>query len=599
MNNKTILAIEDNDLNLKLVRALLQRGSFKILEAGNAEIGLALVRSGKPDLILMDLQLPGMDGLTATRLLKQDSESKKIPVVALTSYAMEGDVERAKEAGCAGYITKPIDTRSFLDTVRKFIRDDVPLSSGTSQRQSYKEKILIVDDEPMNVKLLQAHLSPNQYEILHASSGSEALEKTFQDAPDLILLDVMMPGMDGYEVTRRLKKDPPFQEIPIILVTALDGKEDKRKGLEAGADEFLNKPIHKAELLARVRSLILNKRLREQCAARNQVETLFQDPLGNRALWNLQPPQPRVLIVEDNPNDAKLLQHCLGEMPLTIEVAANGEDALSRMKGKDIDLVLLDILLPGVDGFEICGRLKRIEDTRKIQILIITCLSDFESKARGFETGADDFLIKPIDPYELRLRVGTLLQKKRYLDELHQIHEINFYEGVTDPVTGLYNRAYLQDFLNLEMKRSLRLKYPLALLMCAIDDFAKIANSRGTDGGGRILREVGHSLRENFREIDLPVHCGEEVFAVVLPYTDGPGAIKGAERVSKIIQGHSFSQDPDRPPLKINLRMGISLYSSPEWGVNEFIQRAREALYRAQKEGKFCYLLEEGEKPGN
>jgi two-component system cell cycle response regulator len=302
--------------------------------------------------------------------------------------------------------------------------------------------------------------------------------------------------------------------------------------------------------------------------------------------------------VEDDPNDAKLLQHYLGEMPLTIEVAANGEEALCRLESKDIDLVLLDILLPGADGFEICRRLKTEEDTRKIQVLFITCLSDFESKAKDFQIGADDFLIKPIDQYELKIRVNILLQKKAYLDKLHHIYEINFYEGVTDPVTGLYNRAYLQDFLNFEMKRSLRQKYPLALLMCAIDDFAKIANSQGPEGGERILREVGDSLKENFREIDLAVHCGEEVFAVVLPYTDGPGAAKGAERVREAIQGRSFLQDPAKPPLKINLRMGIALYSSPEWGVNEFIQKARGALYQAQKEGKPCFLLEGAERAG-
>ncbi|MCX5913442.1 MAG: response regulator, partial [Deltaproteobacteria bacterium] len=391
----------------------------------------------------MDIQLPGMDGLTATRLLKKDPELKKIPVAALTSYAMEGDVEKAKEAGCNGYITKPIDTRNFLDTVRKFMQDGVPLLPGISGRQSYKQKILIVDDEPLNVKLLQAHLLQNKYETLQAYSGPEALEKTAQDSPDLILLDVMMPGMDGYEVTRRLKRDPQSQEIPVILVTALDGKDDKQKGLEAGADEFLNKPIHKAELLARIRSLILYKRLREQCATRNQVETLFQDPLGNWALWNRHPLQQRVLIVEDDPNDAKLLQQYLGEMLLTVEVAANGEEALCRLESKDIDLVLLDILLPGADGFEICRRLKTEEDTRKIQVLFITCLADFESKAKGLQIGADDFLIKPIDQYELKIRVNILLQKKAYLDKLHHIYEINFYEGVTDPVTGLYNRAYL------------------------------------------------------------------------------------------------------------------------------------------------------------
>jgi len=214
---KKVLVIEDNELNLKLVRALLQRESFPILEAGDAETGLDLARSGRPDLILMDIQLPGMDGLTATRLIKRDPELGEIPVVALTSYAMQEDMEKAKEAGCNGYISKPIDVRNFLDTIRKFMQDSAPLSSGNSGEPFYNQKILIADDEPLNVKLLRALLLPNKYEVLHAYSGPEALEKATQVAPDLILLDVMMPGMDGYEVTRRLKKDPQTQEIPAFL----------------------------------------------------------------------------------------------------------------------------------------------------------------------------------------------------------------------------------------------------------------------------------------------------------------------------------------------------------------------------------------------
>jgi two-component system cell cycle response regulator len=593
MNNKTILVIEDNDLNMKLVRTLLQRGSFRVLEAGNAETGLELARSGKPDLILMDIQLPGMDGLAATRLLKMDLELKKIPVAALTAYAMEGDVEKAKEAGCDGYITKPIDTRSFLDTVRKFLQDGVPLSGRNLESLPYKKKILIVDDEPLNVKLLQAHLRQSKYEVLQAHSGPEALEKAVQESPDLILLDVMMPRMDGYEVTRKFKADPQSEDIPVILVTALGGLDDKLKGLEAGADEFLNKPVQKVELLARIRSLIQYKQLREQFTTRNEAETLFKDPLGTWALWEKPQAPQRILIVEDDPNDVKLLQRFLEEMALEVEVAASGEEALRRLEGKDIDLILLDILLPGVDGFEICRRLKMGDQTRKIQVLIVTCLWDLESKARIFEVGADDLLIKPINRHELKIRVTTLLKKKTCLDKLHNISEITFNERITDQVTGLYNRAYLRHFLSFEVKRSLRQKYPLTLLMCAIDDFPIILNSRGPEAGARILREVGHLLRVNFREVDLPVHCGEEVFSVVLPYTDGGRALKGAERMRKAIENHFFLEDPLRPPLRINLSMGIAFYSSPELGVDEFIQRAEEALYQAKKEGK-PFLLPEG-----
>jgi len=593
MKDKTVLVIEDNELNLKLVKTLLHRGSFRVLEAPNAEIGLDLARHDRPDLILMDIQLPGMDGLTATRILKKDPHLKRIPIAAMTSYAMEGDLQKAKEAGCDGYITKPIDTRTFLDTARRFLQEDHPPSLPKIEVQPNKKKILIVDDKPLNVKLLQAHLLQDKYEVLHAYSGPEAMEKTAQESPDLILLDIMMPEMDGYEVTRKLKADPQFQDIPVILVTALGGLDDKLKGLEAGADEFLNKPVQKIELLARIRSLILFKQLREQFAIRNQAETIFQDPMGNWAVWERPTARKRILIVEDNPMEAKLIQEYIREMPLEVQVAANGEEAIYRLDQKGADLILLDILLPGMDGLEICRRLKSQDHTRNIQILVTTCLADLESKAKSFETGADDLLIKPLNAFELRVRINTLLKKKTYLDKLHNLYEATLNEGITDRVTGLYNRAYLRHFLSFEVKRSLRQKYPLSLLMCAIDNFPRILSSRGPEAGERILWEVGHLLQENFREVDLPVHCGEEVFSVVLPYTDEGGALKGAKRMRKTIENHFFLEDPLKPPLRINLSMGIAFYHSPELGVDEFIQKAEEALYQAKKE-RNPFLLPEG-----
>ena len=121
MAEKTVLVIEDSDLNMKLVKSLLEFGGYQILEATTAEAGIDYVRKQEPDLILMDIQLPGMDGLSATRFIKEDLGLKDLPVVALTSYAMQGDKEKAKDAGCDGYITKPIDTRNFLKTINQFL----------------------------------------------------------------------------------------------------------------------------------------------------------------------------------------------------------------------------------------------------------------------------------------------------------------------------------------------------------------------------------------------------------------------------------------------------------------------------------------------
>lgn len=123
MANKTILVIEDNELNMKLVRSLLKMGKYDVLEALDAETGIKLLHEKKPDLILMDIQLPGMDGLTATKIIKADPDMKDIPVVAFTSFAMDGDEKKAFKAGCVGYITKPLDTQNFLKTLKKFLSE--------------------------------------------------------------------------------------------------------------------------------------------------------------------------------------------------------------------------------------------------------------------------------------------------------------------------------------------------------------------------------------------------------------------------------------------------------------------------------------------
>ena len=124
MKVKTILVIEDNKLNMKLVNGLIKIGKYRMIEAVDAESGIQLIREQRPDLVLMDIQLPGMDGLSATKVIKEDPDLKDIPIVALTSFAMQGDEEKALAAGCTGYITKPIDTRKFLETVSQYLKDD-------------------------------------------------------------------------------------------------------------------------------------------------------------------------------------------------------------------------------------------------------------------------------------------------------------------------------------------------------------------------------------------------------------------------------------------------------------------------------------------
>lgn len=601
MNAATILVIEDNALNLKLARSLLTLGGYQVLEAGDAKKGIELASVHLPDLILMDIQLPDMDGLEATRNIKSQGETQAIPIVALTSYAMPGDEIKAREVGCSGYITKPINTRTFLDTVNTYLHYQ-PLSpvSAPAPRGllGHKNRILIVDDDPLNVKLLAAKLPADRFEVLPAFSGKEALRRTVQDNPDLILLDIMMPEMDGYEVTHWLKTNPATEGIPIILVTALDGSEDKIKGFEAGADEFLNKPVNDIELLTRMNSLLRLKRYGEQLLSRSLSEKGFSaGPVLPDPMEVLAHPA-RILLVEDDDIDASMIRNMFAGEPYHLETVRTGETALERVRQERFDLLLLDVILPGQDGFEVCRQLKCLDQTQDIQIVLITCLPDLENKIRGVELGADDYLIKPVNNRELKARVKVLIKKKRYLDQLRNNFERAVNSAIYDGLTDLHNQTYFKKFLELEIKRAERQRYPIGLMIIDMDDFKKVNDQLGHLTGDLILKELAQLVKDNVREIDLSARYGGDEFVVVLPYTDRAEAVQIVERIQNaLVQWGNLEENPlGHEPITVSI--GVAFYPAHGATLEELIRNADAALYRAKKKGKnrCCFLEGEEER---
>ncbi len=587
MSKKTVLVIEDNELNMKLVKSLLDLGGYQAVGFPNAEEGIDHIRTQKPDLVLMDVQLPGMNGLEATRFIKEELEMKDVPIVALSSYAMQGDKEKGLEAGCDVYITKPIDTRNFLQTIGKLFdhgrKEDI---SRLKKNDRHEPRILIVDDDPQNVKVMKGKLANEGYGLLEAYSGKEALEKVNDSIPDLILLDIMMPGIDGYEVVKRLKKDPNTQNIPVILVTALDGQDDKVKGLEAGADEFLTKPVNTAELLARIKSMLKLRQYQEQLSIRTESEAHFGGPSQQEDSPDEEVYSQRVLLVENDEKDIKLARNFLDGENYELIVVKTGEEAFSIALNEKIDLVLLDILLPGMDGFELCQRLKDIDETKDIQIAIISCLSDLESKLKGIEEGVDDFLVKPVNRDEIRARVKALLRKKAYLDKLHTYYEMALNSAINDGLTGLFNHAYFKRFLDLEVKKSLRQGYPVSLLMMDLDDFKKYNDTLGHLTGDIILREVAEVVKEGIREIDLAARYGGEEFAVVLPYADREGALAVANRIRKGIYNHTYEHEASSEIKKVTVSVGIAYCPQDAHSGNDLIYKADSMLIQAKQEGK-------------
>jgi adenylate cyclase len=261
MSGELILVVEDNEHNAKLVRDVLEFHGYSTVCADNAADGIAQARDRRPALVLMDVQLPDMDGTSALGILRGDPLTRDLTVVALTAFAMDGDRERLLAAGFDDYLAKPIDVTIFpahisellagADGARPATRTVEPPTPDATTGAT----ILCVDDTLSNLKVLQAILAGSGHRLVCAGSGREALELVAAEPPDLILLDVVMPDVDGFEVCRRLRGDPRTRMLPIVMVTA-HGEHERRQALDAGADDLIAKPVDASELLARVRSLL-------------------------------------------------------------------------------------------------------------------------------------------------------------------------------------------------------------------------------------------------------------------------------------------------------------------------------------------------------
>ena len=255
-----VLVVEDNPANMKLTTLLLRSAGHTVLRAVDAEAGLEIARGEHPDLILMDIQLPGMDGNAATAILKDDPATASIPLITLSALSLTSDLERGKEAGSDAYIVKPLRYNELYTVMEELLQEPAPSATETnppgSPDAALPPTILIVDDDGPNRRLLEALLGPQGYATRTADGGSGALASIADDPPDLILLDDLMPGLTGQQVAGVLKADPATRNIPIIMVTIQSDREARLAALGAGAEEFMTKPIDRAELWLRVRNLL-------------------------------------------------------------------------------------------------------------------------------------------------------------------------------------------------------------------------------------------------------------------------------------------------------------------------------------------------------
>jgi two-component system cell cycle response regulator len=444
-------------------------------------------------------------------------------------------------------------------------------------------RILVVDDIEANVRLLHAKLEAEYYDVLTASDGPTALALAAAEQPDIVLLDVMMPGMDGFAVCRRLKNDPETRHIPVVLLTALDGRADRVAGLEAGADDFLTKPIDDVMLFARVRSLTRLKsvidelREREASGRRMGVIAGVASRLGGTG--------GRILVVDDNLRQA---QRVCAELSIEHRPVSETtpENALMAARGP-VDLIIVNTAAKSFDGLRFAAQIRSDEATRSLPILAIV---DFDERARlvkALEIGVNDVLPRPIDPQELAARVKTQIRRKRYTDYLRENLDQSLELAVTDQLTGLHNRRYMESQLDALVRRAVvGGGDPVALLVIDIDHFKKVNDGFGHAVGDEVLREFAVRLASNVRAIDLPVRFGGEEFVVVMPETELEHAHRIAERIRLHVAGSPFRVMGGEELLTVTISIGVAASLRADDTPAKLIRRADEAMYEAKARGR-------------
>jgi len=445
-------------------------------------------------------------------------------------------------------------------------------------------RVLVVDDVAANVKLLEAKLSAEYYEVVTAENGQRALEVAKAERPDIVLLDVMMPVMDGFTACRMFKQDIALRHIPVIMVTALDQASDRVQGLEAGADDFISKPIKNNPLFPRVRSLIRLKMMTDELRAR---EATGQN-LGLLGMpgWDADEAKAgRILVIDDQPRSSARIIETLAGAGHDARLEAEAENALIVARGGAFDLIIISLSLRKFDGLRLCSQLRTSEETRTVPLLIIVEDSEDARLVRGLDMGVNDYLVRPIERFELVARTRTQLRWRRYEEMLRHNLQLSLQMAITDPLTGLHNRRYMETHLNILTERARLEQRPLSLLMIDIDFFKKINDDLGHDAGDRVLKQFSLGISRNIRGIDLACRFGGEEFVVIMPETDMAIATIVAERIRQYTETNSFDAG-NGASVSITTSIGVTTMLPQNDTPESILKRADQALYRAKNDGR-------------
>jgi len=445
-------------------------------------------------------------------------------------------------------------------------------------------RVLVVDDVRANLKLLKTRLSAEYFEVLTATNGPDAITICETGGCDIVLLDVMMPGMDGIEVCRRLRTGPETAHLPIVLVTALDRPADRVRGLEAGADDFLTKPIDEIALIARVRSLARLKFSTDELRSRAAQSAAIGAVEAVQASRPAVAERGRILLIDHRQNSLERILRALTPHHDVIRIDEPA-DALATASSENVDLMIVSLGIGAFDGLRLCSQARSHESTRGLPILAIADREDRQKVLRGLELGINDYLTRPIDPNELLARARTNIRQKLYADRLRQTVRQSVEMAFYDPLTGLNNRRFLEHRLPGMIETARQRRTPLTMMILDIDHFKHINDAYGHVAGDLVLKGFAAELQHVVRGGDLVCRMGGEEFVVALPGVDATHAEGMAERARQTIENMEFPISAAAGKVSITVSIGLADLRG-EQDSTDLYRRADRALYRSKSAGR-------------
>jgi two-component system cell cycle response regulator len=372
--------------------------------------------------------------------------------------------------------------------------------------------------------------------------------------------------------------------IPVVMVTALDQPSDRVRGLESGADDFLTKPVSDVALIARVRSLSRLKmmtdelRMRAVTSREIGIESPEREALAEAGRGG------RILMVDDRPALSERIQSMLASEH-TVDIERDPTEALFHAAEGSYDLVIVSLDLDNFDGLRLCSQLRSLERTRNVPIVAIAEADNNTRLVRALEIGVNDYVVRPFDKNEILARARTQIRKKRYTERLRDNMQLSIEMAITDALTGLYNRRYMETHVGTLVDQALTRNKPLSVLILDIDYFKSINDTHGHDAGDDVLQDFAIRIRKSIRGIDLACRYGGEEFVVVMPETDMAVATMVAERLRRRIAGEPFPIQKGARTIDVTISIGIAALG-PDDNAAAVIKRADQALYRAKRDGR-------------